>query len=532
MIRARTDEFNCYHIDSELRKIRMQGLEDYFLWLLESGRKISNNVNSIVAYCIGITDEKPNGELGIIKKGSMADIDLDIERGKRNSVISEIVRWFGNDRVVPLVTYSEMSSRRVVDDVGRALGIEPTVRSTATSLIKIRQGKPDSIDLAIELSDKLQELSRKYPKWFEVARRLEGNVRHTGIHASGIVVSRDPVVETMPLAYKSDAKVTYTQWDMVTLDEIGLTKVDILGLETLDIAHEVLDIVRDQFGKTITLEDIDFGDEGTWDLIQNGKTLGVFQIESRMMRGFCKRLHPECLKDLMLISSLGRPGPMNAIQFGRNTIDEFAERKEQGIYANYHEDLSEVLSGSYGMIVYQEDVMECARILGGYTESQVDKIRKIIGKKQSGEFAKLREDYMLRGKERGYSAKLLDEIIEVSAEFSGYGFNRSLLFSQKVTIIDSESHEIRDVSIEDVKAGDLVFSRNEETGETIETEVKANHYHGKLKVFEVELDSREIVTCTMNHKFRTMDGRMLPLWMILRHDLDIVVGAEQLTNIK
>jgi DNA polymerase-3 subunit alpha len=531
IIPERAEEFNQYAIDSELKKIQFQNMESYFLYVLNSGKKVSNKPNSIVAYCVGITDEKPSGPLTVKKKGSMADIDLDVERGIRGNVITEITRWFGKDYVVPLITYSEMSSKRVVDDAGRALDISPSIRSKATGLIKVRQGKPDSIEDTIEVSEDFAALAARYPKWIEIAKRLQGNVRHVGMHASGIVVSRDPLIETMPLSFNATAGTPITQWDMVTLDDIGLTKVDLLGLETLDIAHEILDTIRSKFKKAITFETIDLNDDPTWKMIQKGRTLGVFQIESRMMRGMCKRLQPGCLKDLMLLSSLGRPGPMNATQFGRNTLDEFAARKSSNVYMDYHDNVAEVLRGSYGMIVYQEDVMECARILGGYDEGEVDKIRKIIGKKQSGEFEKLKQDYIDRGKELGYDEKLLDEIINVSSEFSGYGFNRSLWEHQKINIINPQG-ENSTVNIKDVNPGDKVLSRDEETGNNIEIEVKANHCHGKLKVFEIELDSGEKVTCTMNHKFRTMDGRMLPLWKILKDDLDIVVDAEKSERIK
>ena len=427
----------------ELNTIHTMGYVDYFLivWdfihyaksrsiMVGPGR--GSAAGSIVSYCLEITDIDPIRYQLLFERFlnpervSMPDIDVDFCYERRQEVIDYVVEKYGKDCVAQIVTFGTLAARGVIRDVGRVLDL-PYAKCDAIAKM-IPQELNITIDKALTMNP---ELRRQYEEDEEVhhlidmSRRLEGLPRHTSMHAAGVVISEHPTVEYVPLSRGSDGAVT-TQYIMTTLEELGLLKMDFLGLRTLTVIRDALRLIEKR-GIKIDLNQIDYNDRAVLDYIGTGKTEGVFQLESAGMKSFMKELKPQNLEDIIAGISLYRPGPMDF-------IPRYLKGKNDPDHITYECDaLIPILQPTYGCIVYQEQVMQIVRDLGGYSLGRSDLVRRAMSKKKMKVMEKERRNFIYGNPEEGVCGCIANGISEKTAEtiynemmdFAKYAFNKS-----------------------------------------------------------------------------------------------------------
>ena len=428
----------------ELDTIHSMGFVDYFLivWdyihyarsqgiMVGPGR--GSAAGSIVSYCLGITDIDPI-RLQLIferflnpERVSMPDIDVDFEYERRQEVIDYVTEKYGRDCVAQIVTFGTLAARGVVRDVGRVLDLPYAKCDMIAKMIPTDLGM--TLDKALLANPELKQLYEsdgdvKY--LIDMSRRLEGLPRHTSMHAAGVVICGAPVEEYVPLSRGSDGSVT-TQYTMTTLEELGLLKMDFLGLRTLTVIQDAVRLAEKSSGKTIDIDAIDYNDKKVLDYIGTGKDDGVFQLESSGMKGFMKELKPEGLEDLIAGISLYRPGPMDF-------IPKYLKGKNDRSSITYDcPQLEPILRPTYGCIVYQEQVMQIVRDLAGYTWGRSDLVRRAMSKKKGKVMEEERKNFVYGNPEQGVNGCIANGIPEAVAnhiydemiDFAKYAFNKS-----------------------------------------------------------------------------------------------------------
>ncbi len=383
---------------------------------------------SLVSYSMGITDIDPLQHELLFERFlnperiSMPDIDIDFCMNRRGEVISYVTQKYGRENVAQIITFGTMAAKAAIKDVGRAMDIpyadvDRIAKMVPTTLnIKLEQAIKDSpaLQQAYESEPQVRQL-------LDTARKLEGLVRNSGVHAAGVVISPRPLTELVPL-HKTKNDEIVTAYDMVAIEKMGLLKMDFLGLTTLTILDDAVKLIAQTRGERIALEDIGFTDEETYrKVFHSGLTSGVFQFESHGMRDVLRRYQPNSIEDLTALNALYRPGP---IQGGM--IDDFIDRKHGRKKIEYElPELKEVLEETLGVIVYQEQVMQIANRLAGYSLGEADLLRRAMGKKKIEEMAQQRERFVQGAVQRGYPTKKIEKIFDLMAQFAGYGFNKS-----------------------------------------------------------------------------------------------------------
>jgi DNA polymerase-3 subunit alpha len=383
---------------------------------------------SLVSYALGITDLDPLQHELLFERFlnpervSMPDIDIDFCMNRRDEVIDYVTRKYGRDNVAQIITFGTMAAKAAIKDVGRAMDIpysdvDRIAKMVPNTLnIKLEQAIKDSPALrqAYESESQVRQL-------LDTARKLEGLVRNAGVHAAGVVISPRPLVELVPL-HKTKNDEIVTAFDMVAIEKMGLLKMDFLGLTTLTILDEALKLIAQVRGERITIADIPLQDQETYEKIfHSGLTSGVFQFESHGMRDVLRRYKPNSIEDLTALNALYRPGP---IQGGM--IDDFIDRKHGRKRIEYElPELREILEETLGVIVYQEQVMQIANRLAGYSLGEADLLRRAMGKKIAEEMAAQRERFVTGAVKNGYPQKKVEKIFDLMAQFAGYGFNKS-----------------------------------------------------------------------------------------------------------
>lgn len=434
-------------LEYELSVIKQMGYVDYFLIVWDFIRFAKENkimvgpgrgsaAGSLAAYCLGITAIDPlkynlfferflNPE-----RVTMPDIDIDFCFERRPEVIDYVVRKYGKDRVAQIITFGTMAARGAIRDVGRALDIPYGDVDQIAKMIPFQKGM--TIDKALEINP---ELKAKYndderiAELINTARLLEGMPRHASTHAAGVVISRDPITEYVPLQ-KNDESVT-TQFTMGLLEELGLLKMDFLGLRTLTVIRDAVAMVKKDRGVDLDMEKLDMADKNVYAMISEGKTSGVFQLESNGMTQFMKELQPSSIEDIIAGISLYRPGPMDSIpKYIKNK--NFPEKVEYE-----HPLLEGILDVTYGCIVYQEQVMQIVRELAGYSYGRSDLVRRAMAKKKHDVMQKERENFIhgivdengniiVKGAVRnGVDEKTANKIFDEMIDFASYAFNKS-----------------------------------------------------------------------------------------------------------
>src|ERR1700758_1109948 len=382
---------------------------------------------SLVSYALGITDIDPLQHELLFERFlnpervSMPDIDIDFCMNRRGEVINYVTQKYGRDNVAQIITFGTMAAKAAIKDVGRAMDIPYADVDRIAKMVPTQLNI--TLDEAIEDSPQLREAYEKdiqVQELLETAKKLEGLVRNSGVHAAGVVISPRPLNELVPL-HKTKNDEIGTPFDMVAIEKMGLLKMDFLGLTTLTILDDTQKLIA-QKGIDLKLEDIPLEDHETYEKVfHKGLTSGVFQFESSGMRDVLRRYQPNSIEDLTALNALYRPGP---IQGGM--IDDFIERKHGRRKIEYDlPELKEVLQETLGVFVYQEQVMQTANKIAGYSLGDADLLRRAMGKKKAEEMAKQRERFVQGAVQRGFPQKKIEKIFDLMAQFAGYGFNKS-----------------------------------------------------------------------------------------------------------
>lgn len=423
-------------LDFELSVIERMGFSSYFLivWdfvdfarrnkiLVGPGR--GSGAGSIVAYVLGITDIDPLPYKLLFERFlnpervSMPDFDIDFCYERRGEVINYVMEKYGRERVAQIITYGTMAARAVVKDVGRAMGFSFAETDRIAKLIP--EELKMTIAKALDMQPELKTLMDKEPrvaKLIEIASRLEGLPRHSSIHAAGVVISKEELVSYVPLQ-GNDEEGLVTQFPMGTLEDLGLLKMDFLGLRTLTIINHTVGLVQEAQGIKIDINTIPMDDKKTFALLCQANTLGVFQLESDGMRKVMAELQPSVFEDIIALVALYRPGPMEQ-------IPTFIQSKHGQIPISYpHPKLSEILKETYGVMIYQEQIMMAASALAGFSLSQSDLLRRAIGKKKHDVMAEQRAIFVKGCCDNGLEEKQAGEIYDLIVKFADYGFNKS-----------------------------------------------------------------------------------------------------------
>ena len=431
-------------LDYELNTIKEMGYVDYFLIVWDFIKYARDNdiivgpgrgsaAGSLVAYTLGITQLDPIRYDLLFERFlnpervSMPDIDVDFCFERRQEVIDYVVRKYGKDRVVQIVTFGTLAARGVIRDVGRVMDLPYAMVDSIAKMIP--QELNITIDKALKVNSELHKLyeeDEQVHTLIDMSRRLEGLPRHTSMHAAGVVISQKAVDEYVPLSRASDGSIT-TQFTMTTLEELGLLKMDFLGLRTLTVIQNAVRMAEKSSGKVIDMDTIDYNDKKVLDSLGTGKTDGIFQLESAGMKNFMKELKPQSLEDVIAGISLYRPGPMDFIpQYIRG-------KNNPGTITYDCPELVPILESTYGCIVYQEQVMQIVRVLGGYTLGRSDLLRRAMSKKKAAVMQKERQNFVYGNEEEGVPGcikngikeEIANKIYDEMIDFANYAFNKS-----------------------------------------------------------------------------------------------------------
>ena len=452
--RKRWGELNAEtveRLDFELKIIANMGFPGYFLIVQDFttvAREIGVSVGpgrgsaagSAVAYCVGITNIDPIKYNLLFERFlnpervSMPDIDIDFDDEGRSKIIDYVVDKYGKNQVAQIITYGSMAAKSSIRDVGRVLDLPLSeVDKVAkmvpnTSLAKIFGSEEKELKQRLNAEEfiQAQELRRLIEvddmtgQTLNYAKTLEGSVRNTGVHACGIIISPDDITNYVPVCTSKDSELLLTQFDNKVVEDAGLLKMDFLGLKTLTIIKDAIALIKENYGIEIDPDEIPLDDEKTYELYQRGETNGTFQFESAGMQKHLKNLKPTYIEDLIAMNALYRPGPM---QF----IDLFVSRKRGDVEVEYpHELLTDLLKNTYGIMVYQEQIMQAAQIMAGYSLGEADILRRAMGKKKMDVMQEQKVKFV-EGAEKlhGVEKKHSESVFDIMLKFAEYGFNRS-----------------------------------------------------------------------------------------------------------
>jgi len=428
-------------LDYELGVIKGMQFPGYFLVVADfinyakrSGIPVGpgrgSSAGSLVAYALRITDLDPIRHVLLFERflnperRSMPDIDVDFCIRGRAQVIQYVKDKYGADRVAQIATFGTLKAKAAIKDVGRALGFSFAEADAIAKLIPApKQGFDFSLQESIKMEPRLQELIKgdtRVQTLIGHALRLEGLVRHASTHAAGVVLSNLPLVDHLPLFVDKEGGIV-TQFDMGSVEKIGLVKFDFLGLKTLTLIHDCLKLIEETRGVTIDLPHLALDDKKTYRLLCNGNTTGVFQLESTGIREMTVKIRPNCFEDLVAILALYRPGPLDS-----GMAEEYIKRKHGKEKIKYlHPSLEPILKDTYGVIVYQEQVMQIAQVLAGYSMGDADILRRAMGKKDPEEMAAQRERFVEGARAKKIAIEKATAIFDQMETFARYGFNKS-----------------------------------------------------------------------------------------------------------
>jgi DNA polymerase-3 subunit alpha len=437
---AEIDKQYRARLETEIDVINKMGFPGYFLivadfinWAKDRdipvGPGRGSGAGSLAAYCLRITNIDPIA-FGLIferflniERKSMPDFDIDFCQDRRGEVIDYVRgKYGGASHVAQIITYGTMKARGVIRDVGRALDIAFAEVDAIAKLV------PDSLHMTLEKAmaeePKLAEAAKADPRMAEllsISKTLEGLARHTSTHAAGVVVSPGPITDYLPICRGNTEDETITQYDMKHTEMTGLIKFDFLGLKTLTVIDKALKLIKSDTGKELDIDAIPLDDQATYALLRRGDALGIFQLESSGMRELLVKMAPDSISDLVALVALYRPGPLES-----GMIDDYINTKHGRAKANYPlPQIKEVLEETYGVIVYQEQVMKIANILASYSLGDADNLRRAMGKKIPEVMNAEREKFMAGALKNGHPADKAEYIFDLMAKFAGYGFNKS-----------------------------------------------------------------------------------------------------------
>lgn len=427
-------------LEMELDVIHQMGFDDYFLivWDLmqfahqqqiQTGPGRGSAAGSLVSYLLNITKVDPI-RFGLLferflnkERYTMPDIDLDFPDNKREKILEYVQEKYGEEYVAQIATFGTLAAKQSLRDVGRVMGL------SVAEMNQWSQAVPNRLNITLEEAFKeshtLKELVEKTPRntlLFDTAKRIEGLPRHLSTHAAGVVISHQPLVTYTPLVHRGDT-LPITQYTMKDVEKIGLLKMDFLGLKNLTILHDAVQYVAKLTGKALHVDRIPLQDQPTLELFQAAQTNGIFQFESDGIRQVLKKVLPTSLEDIASVNALFRPGPMEQ-------IDHFAKRKhgKEAIYY-IHDTLKPILDMTYGIMVYQEQVMQVTSTMAGFTLGEADILRRAIGKKNHAEIERQKEKFIDGAVKKGYASSIATQVYQYIEKFANYGFNRSHAFA-------------------------------------------------------------------------------------------------------
>ena len=428
-------------LDYELDVIKRMQFPGYFLVVADFinyakkhgipvGPGRGSSAGSLVAYALRITDLDPIRHVLLFERflnperRSMPDIDVDFCIRGRAQVIQYVKDKYGADRVAQIATFGTLKAKAAIRDVGRAIGMSFAETDAIAKLIPApKQGFDYPLTEAMKMEPRLPEMMKGDPRvktLIEHALRLEGLVRHASTHAAGVVLSNLPLVDHLPLFVDKEGGIV-TQYDMSCVEKIGLVKFDFLGLKTLTLIHDCLKLIEATGGEKLDINRLELDDKKTYRTLCNGNTTGIFQLESTGIREMTVKIRPNCFEDLVAILALYRPGPLDS-----GMAEEYIKRKHGKEKIKYlHPLLEPILKDTHGVIVYQEQVMQIAQVLGGYTMGDADILRRAMGKKDPEEMAAQRERFVGGAKQKRIDEKKATEIFDQMETFARYGFNKS-----------------------------------------------------------------------------------------------------------
>lgn len=438
--KAEIDKTYTERLVYELSVIKKMGFPGYFLivadfiqWSKTHGVPVGpgrgSGAGSIVAWSLRITDLDPI-KLDLLferflnpERVNMPDFDVDFCQENRGKTIEYVQNKYGFDHVAQIITYGKLQSKAVIRDVARVLQMPYSQADKISKMIPMGvQGKNPTLQEALDQVPELEEMRRDDPqvnKLFDIAMKLEGLYRHSGVHAAGVVIGDRPLEQLVPLYKDPRAEMPVTQYDMKYVEETGLIKFDFLGLKTLTVIKRAVDWVKSQRGIELDMDKVPLDDRETYEMLSRGETTAVFQFESAGMKDVHKQIKPDRFEDLIAIVSLYRPGPMD-------NIPSYIKRKHGEEEITYlHPQLEPILKETYGIMIYQEQVMNIARALGGYTMGGADKLRKVMGKKMRDEIPKQRKMFMEGAVKNGINEGVAGAIFDQMEKFASYGFNKS-----------------------------------------------------------------------------------------------------------
>ncbi len=423
-------------IEHELSVIKQTGYTSYFLIVWDVVRYAKENgfrvgpgrgsvVGSMVAYVLGITEVDPV-RYGLIferflNSARAGDFDIDFCDENRSAIIEYVTAKYGTENVAQIVTFGTMAARGVIRDVGRVLDIP---YGEVDRIAKLVPNEPDiNLDGAMDREPELREIAKrdeKVKRLLSIAKSLEGLTRHASTHAAGIVISDKKLTDYVPLLKGRDGEIL-TQFPMESLEKVGLIKTDFLGLKTLSVIQKTLQNIEKTHGKKISIEEVPFDDLKTLELLREGKTLGVFQLESSGMRDILRKLEPQKFEDIIAVVGLYRPGPL-----GSGMVKEFINRKHKLTSIQFdHPALEPILTDTYGVILYQEQIMRIASKLAGFSLEQGDILQKAISKKIPGVMERQRGFFVDGAVKNGVKKEVANKVFDLVTHFAGYGFNKA-----------------------------------------------------------------------------------------------------------
>lgn len=436
-------------LDQELVLIDQMGFSNYFLivsdyvrWAKDNGVLVGpgrgSAAGALLAYSLGITNVDPVQYQLLFERFlnpervSMPDIDVDFQDDRRDEVKEYIRAKYGYNRTSDIITFGVMGARAALKDVGRVLDIPLEVVNRTTKFIDNKQAsealstliygketEKEKIAPIPELKQMADKASSAEKEWFEYAIKLDGTIRNLGTHASGLIISDIELTDVVPLYRDNRSGLVATQFEGSYLEQNGLLKMDILGLSNLTMIHDCLDRIRRNHCLKLDIFNVPLDDQEVFKLFWDGETGGIFQFESGGMTEYLKQLKPTCIDDLIAMNALYRPGPMD-------NIPSFIARKQGNEAVNcYHESLVPILQSTYGIMVYQEQVMQIAQVLAGFSLGKADNVRRIMAKKKPEELEKIRPEWIEGAVSRGYTRELAEELFAILVPFSNYAFNKS-----------------------------------------------------------------------------------------------------------